>query len=125
MLLNEKTIWTPDNSDLLKYKAKIESGDILVGQELFMELNNLENDLKNNDEYFYDVSDARLRMDFMENCIRLTKSPYYGKPMVLMDWQKAFIETLYSFKLKRELVEEKKIIDRFKKALLLIARKNS
>ena len=125
MLLNEKTIWTPDNSDLLKYKAKIESGDILVGQELFMELSNLEDDLKNNDEYFYDVSDARLRMDFMENCIRLTKSPYYGKPMVLMDWQKAFIETLYSFKLKRELVEGKKVIDRFKKALLLIARKNT
>lgn len=125
MLIQSKTIWTPDNSDLLKYKAKIESGDILVGQELFMELSNLEDDLRNNDEYFYDVSDARLRMDFMQNCIRLTKSPYYGQPMVLMDWQKAFIETLYSFKLKRELVEKKKVIDRFKKALLLIARKNT
>lgn len=118
-------IWTPDNSCLLLYKAKIECGEILVGQELFQELCNLEDDLFHNDEYYYDTTAARLRMDFMEGCIRLTKSPYYGMPMVLMDWQKAFIEALYSFKMARELKDKKKVIDRFKKALLLIARKNT
>lgn len=115
--------WTPDNSDLLRYKAEIELGNIVAGQELISELNNLADDLQN-DEYYYDVNAARLRMDFMQNCIRLTKSPYYGKPMTLMLWQKAFIEALYSFKMARELVDNQKIIDRFKKALLLIARKN-
>lgn len=125
MLLQEKSkVWNADNSNLLRYKAEIECGNILVGQELYTELKNLAEDF-NNDEYYYDTDAARLRMDFMENCIKLTKSPFYGKPMVLMLWQKAFIETLYSFKLTRELKDNGKIIDRFKKALLLIARKNT
>ena len=124
MLLQEKSkVWNPDNSNLLKYKAEIECGNIIVGQELYTELKNLAEDFSN-DEYYYDTDAARLRMDFMENCIKLTKSPFYGKPMVLMLWQKAFIETLYSFKLTRELKDNGKVIDRFKKTLLLIARKN-
>lgn len=118
-------IWTPDNSALLRYKAEIDCGKILVGQELYQELENLVDDLFHNDEYYYDTSAANLRMDFMQGCIRLTKSPFYGKPMILMDWQKAFIEALYSFKMSRELKDHGKVIDRFKKALLLIARKNT
>lgn len=117
--------WTADNSNLLRYKAEIDCGNILVGQELYLELVNLEEDILHNDEYYYDTADADIRMDFMENCIKLTKSPYYGKPMVLMQWQKAFIEALYSFKMARELKDNNKVIDRFKKALLLIARKNT
>ena len=118
-------IWTPDNSNLLRYKAEIEEGKILVGQELYMELENLEDDLLHNDEYYYDTADANLRMNFMENCVKLTKSPYYGKPMILMLWQKAFIEAMYSFKMAKDLKDYDKIIDRFKKVLLLIARKNT
>ena len=83
-----------------------------------MELDNLAEDFKN-DRYYYDVSDAILRMDFMENCVRLTKSPYYNKPMVLMLWQKALIEAIYSFKMSETGLR------RFKKILLLIARKNT
>lgn len=125
MLINEKKIWTPDNSKLLEYKATIEAGEIITGHELFMELENLEDDLFHNDEYYYDTTDANLRMDFMENCIKLTKSPYYGMPMILMLWQKAFIEASYSFKMAKDLKDFNKIIDRFKKILLLIARKNT
>lgn len=124
MLINSKEIWTPDNSALLRYKAEIDAGEILVGRELYQELENLVEDF-NNDEYYYNTDAANLRMDFMENCIKLTKSPYYGKPMILMLWQKAFIEALYSFKMARELKDNKKEIDRFKIALLLIARKNT
>ena len=89
-----------------------------------MELDNLEEDLKS-DRYIYDRSDALLRMDFMEHCVRLTKSPYYNKPMVLMPWQKALIEALYSFKMAEESKNRGMWIDRFKKLLLLIARKNT
>lgn len=117
-------IWTPDNSFLLEYKERIGAGEIIAGEELWQELENLAEDF-HNDEYYYNTDAARLRMDFMEGCIRLTKSPFYGKPMKLMLWQKAFIETLYSFKMARELKDNKKEIDRFKKALLLIARKNT
>lgn len=118
MLVNEKKIWTPDNSFLLEYHGRIGAGEIIVGQELWQELENLCEDF-HNDEYFYDTTDALLRMDFMENCVRLTKSPFYNKPMVLMLWQKAFIETIYSFKMADT------SFDRFKKILLLIARKNT
>ena len=125
MLVAEHKIWTPDNSYLLRYKAEIDEGNILVGQELYMELENLVDDLFHNDEYFYNTDASNLRMDFMENCIKLTKSPFYGQPMVLMLWQKAFIETVYSFKMAKDFAERGQLIDRFKKILLLIARKNT
>ena len=118
MLIKEKKIWTPDNSFLLEYHARIECGEIIVGQELWQELQNLKEDFLN-DVYYYDTKDALLRMNFMENCVRLTKSPYYNKPMVLMLWQKAFIEAVYSFKMSET------TFDRFKKVILLIARKNT
>lgn len=124
MLIQENKIWTPDNSYLLEYRERAKSGEIIIGQELRKELDNLAEDF-NNDEYYYDRETALLRMDFMENCVRLTKSPYYNKPMVLMLWQKAFIEAIYSFKMAREYTERKQTIDRFKKILLLIARKNT
>ncbi len=125
MLIEKNTIWTPDNSNLLKYKAEIECGNIIAGMELIMELENLEEDLKHNEEYYYNTDAANIRMDFMENCIKLTKSPYYGKPMQLMLWQKAFIEAFFSFKMSKDLKDSGKVIDRFKKLLLLIARKNT
>ena len=118
VLINHKTIWTPDNSFLLRYRAEAETGDVIIGQELWSELDNLAEDM-GNDRYIYDDSDAKLRMHFMEHCIRLTKSPYYNKPMVLMLWQKALIEAFYSFKFAET------GSDRFKKLLLLIARKNT
>ena len=118
------TKWSADNSSLIEYKERIDAGEIIAGMELRMELDNLVSDIQENDEYIYNTDAALLRMDFMENCVRLTKSPFYGKPMVLMLWQKAFIEALYSFKMAREWKEGREI-DRFKKALLLISRKNA
>ena len=113
-----KKIWTPDNSYLLEYHARIETGEIIVGRELWQELENLKEDILT-DAYIYDTQDALLRMDFMEKCVRLTKSPFYNKPMVLMLWQKAFIEAVYSFKMTDTTLR------RFKKVLFLIARKNT
>lgn len=118
MLIKEKKIWTPDNSYLLEYHARIETGEIIVGYELWQELENLKADMLN-DEYYYDTGDALLRMDFLEKCVRLTKSPFYNKPMILMLWQKAFIEAIYSFKMSETTFR------RFKKIILLIARKNT
>ena len=124
ILIKENTIWTPDNSYLLEYRARAESGEIIIGQELWTELDNLAEDMQD-DRYIYDRSDALLRMDFMEHCVRLTKSPFYNQPMVLMLWQKALIEALYSFKMAKDSKERGIWIDRFKKLLLLIARKNT
>lgn len=118
MVIIERTIWTPDNSYLLEYRARAETGEIIIGQELWQELENLNEDF-HNERYFYNTDAARLRMDFMEHCVRLTKSPFYNKPMILMLWQKAWIEALYSFKMAET------GYDRFKKTILLIARKNA
>lgn len=124
MLIINKTIWTPDNSFLLEYRERAGTGEIIIGQELWQELENLADDF-HNERYYYDTDMAMERMDFMENCVKLTKSPFYGQPMVLMLWQKALIECLYSFKMSRESQERNLIINRFQKLLLLIARKNT
>ena len=110
--------WTPDNSFLLRYRERCRCGDEVIGQELMIELDNLYEDLIS-ERFLYDTAQARLRMDFMENCIRLTKSPYYNKPMVLMDWQRALTEAVYSFKMPQTGLR------RFQKVLLLIGRKNT
>lgn len=113
---------------LLQYREAIRRGEIIAGVELITELDNLIADL-DNPRYIYDSTDAEQRIDFMENCIRLTKSPFYGKPMKLMLWQKAFIETVYSFKLADRTYTDadgnEKHVDRFQKIVLLIARKNA
>lgn len=115
--------YTADNSFLIKYKEECASGKILIGKELYLELKNLTKDMKN-DEYIYNTRDSDLRIEFIEKAIKLTKSPFYGKNMILLLWQKALIETMYSFKMAKEYIDNKEVIDRFKKVVLLIARKN-
>ena len=102
---------------LFDYWNACKSGEILVGQEMMTNLNSLIDDYTSG-EYVYNTDEADLRIKFIENCIKLTKSPFYGQPMKLMLWQKAFIEVLYSFKMQDG-------TDRFRRALLLIARKNT
>lgn len=104
------------NGFLENYYSKCLSGEIVAGQELLTELEKLISDLES-DEYTYNTTDADKRIDFIENCLCLTKSPFYGKPFKLELFQKAFISVLYGFKMADG-------TDRFQKALLLIARKN-
>ena len=105
------------NGYLEEYYDQIMTGQIVAGYELKDELARLLEDM-NDDRYIYDTRDADLRMDFMENCVKLTKSPFYGQPMILMLWQKAFISAAYGFKMLDS-------TDRFRRILLLIARKNT
>lgn len=106
------------NGYLEEYHQKIMNGEILAGQELKCELDKLIEEL-DDDRYIYDTRDVDLRMEFMENCVRLTKSPFYGQQMILMLWQKAFISAMYGFKMPEDYT------DRFRRVLLLIARKNT
>lgn len=91
---------------------------IIVGQEMLQALEMYVADL-DNPKYIYDTRKANRCIEFIERFCKLTKSPFYGKPVKLMLWQKAFIETLYSFK-KADSGNE-----RFKKVLMLIGRKNT
>lgn len=104
------------NGHLEKYYNDCVSGINVVGAELMIELEHLISDM-DDDRYIYDTTAADIRIDFIENVIHLTKSPFYGQPMKLLSFQKAFISALYGFKMADG-------VDRFQRALFLIARKN-
>lgn len=104
------------NGYLEEYFNSCNNREIIAGQELLTELERLIDDMQS-EKYIYDTTDADLRIDFIENVVRLTKSPFYGQPMKLMLFQKAFISALYGFKMQDG-------TDRFQRALFLIARKN-
>ena len=116
------------NGYLEEYREAIKRGEIVAGYELITELDNLIADMQD-PRYIYDTTDADMRIDFMQNCIKLTKSPFYGKPMILMLWQKAFISAVYGFKMADKTYIDSygqtKNVDRFQKVVLLIARKNT
>lgn len=108
-------------SYLVEYREAIRSGEIKAGVEMIMELDNLIADL-DDPQYRYDTEKANLTIFFIENCVKLTKSPFYGVPMRLLLWQKALIEVAYSFKVQN--IDTGAWVDRFQEILLLIARKN-
>lgn len=105
------------HSYLLEYYNIIKSGEIIAGRELIQELENLITDLDNPD-YYFDNKDSEFRINFIERFCKHTKSPFFGKSFILELWEKAFIESFYSFKFSETKLR------RFKKAILLIARKN-
>ena len=105
------------NGCLEEYYQQICDGKIIAGRELKTELAKLIEEMDDN-RYVYDCTVPDERMVFMENCIKLTKSPFYGQPMVLMPWQKAFISVVYGYKMADG-------TDRFRRVLLLISRKNT
>lgn len=104
------------NFYLEKYYQSCKAGETVVGVELLLELEALIED-QQSDDYIYNTTDADKRIDFIENCIRCTKSPFYGQPMKLLPFQKAFISALYGFKMTDG-------TDRFQRCLFLLARKN-
>ncbi len=95
---------------------------LIVGEEMKQNLQNLIEE-KESGEYIYDTTFSDILIGFMENCIRLTKSPFFNVPMKLMLWQKAWLECLFSFKAYDS--DLKKYVDRFTETLLLIGRKNT
>ena len=109
-----------EDTYLYKYREEIRKGNIHAGYDMIQELDNLIEDFLSG-EYVFDVRDAYMRIDFIESCIKLTKSPFYGKPMQLILWQKALIEVAYSFKMMS--IDTKELVDRFQEILLIIARK--
>lgn len=106
-----------ETSFLGAYIAAAESGDVVIGYELYQELCNLREDVIS-ERYIYNPQKAKLRIKFMQDCVLGTKSPFTGKKIDWMLWELAYIETLYSFQMPDT------GFDRFQKSLLLVARKN-
>lgn len=102
---------------LEEYWELIRKREIIVGYWIRKEVQNLIEDLQDG-RYFYDTREAEKRIRFQETLCFQSKQPYYMKPLVLMPWQKAFWEALYSFRM-----DETKL-RRFTESLLEVARKN-
>lgn len=102
---------------LEQYHDLIERNEVVVGYWIKKEIRNLIDDL-DDPAYIYDTAEAHKRIKFMQTLCLQSKHPYFNKPIVLMPWQLAFIEALYSFKMKDTGLR------RFVEALLEIGRKN-
>jgi phage terminase large subunit-like protein len=102
---------------LEEYDALIKSGDIIAGHWIKAEVRNLIRDLQDS-QFVYDTTEADKRIRFIESLCLQSKAPYYMQPLILVPWEKAFYEALYSFRMadsgRRRFIE----------ALLEIARKN-
>ena len=99
------------------YADMIERGEVIVGEYIEKEINNLLKDLSDS-RFVYDTREAERRFAFEQKFCLQSKAPFYNKPIKLMAWQMAFFEPLYSFHWadtgRRRFVE----------SLLLVARKN-
>lgn len=104
------------NGYIEAYWKEIQDGVVVVGQEIIQIMTTLLEDMED-PAYIYDTSDADRRIDFIQGCLRLTKSPYYDKPFILESFQKAFVSALYGFHMKDG-------TQRFRRALFLVGRKN-
>ncbi|MBR4859351.1 MAG: terminase large subunit [Clostridia bacterium] len=102
---------------LESYYEMICKGDVIAGYYLRKQVENLLNDM-DNPAYIYDTTEADKRIKFMESYCLQSKDPFYMKPVVLMPWQKAFWESVYSFKMADTGFR------RFWEVLLEVARKN-
>ena len=99
------------------YADMIEAGDVIVGEWIYKEVENLLRDLSD-PRFIYDTKEAERRFAFQQKCCLQSKRPYYNKPIELMPWQMAFWEPLYSFRWRDTGLR------RFNEALLEVARKN-
>lgn len=66
-----------ETSFLGAYIAAAENGDIVIGYELYQELCNLREDIIS-ERYIYNPEKAKLRIQFMRDCVLCTKSPFTG-----------------------------------------------
>jgi len=109
------------HSWLLEYIARCRWGDEIVGRELMMWLDTLETFFDHPD-IRVEFTDAHKRIKFVETQCKHFEAPFAGKPFILMLFQKAFIESIYIFKIYDE--EMEKWVKKHTDNLLLVARKN-
>lgn len=106
---------------LLEYIQKCKSGEIIIGHELMLQLDML---LEHFDDssVTIDFEDAHKRIKFIETKCKHSEAPFAGKPFILLLYQKAFIEAIYSFKIYDE--ELGRLVRLYQDVLFLVSRKS-
>lgn len=110
-----------DHSFLLQYISQCKSGEILIGHELMEQLDIL---LLHFDDpkITIDLDDAHKRINFIESKCKHFEAPFAGKTFILMLFQKAFIEAIYTFKIFDD--EIGRLVRLYQDVLYLVSRKN-
>jgi len=109
------------HSHLLEYINKCKSGDIIIGQELMIMLDVLLSHY-DNPEIKVDYTEAHKRIKFIETQCRHFEAPFAGKPFKLELFQKAFIESIYSFLIYDD--EAGRYVRLYQDILFVVGRKN-
>lgn len=99
------------------YWDMIQRGEVQVGYWMRLAVQNLIDDL-DDPRYIFDTTESDRRIAFEEKLCLQSKEPYYMKPIILLPWEKAWWEALYSFKM-RDTKQR-----RFTEGLMKVARKN-
>lgn len=106
---------------LMQYIEKCKKGEIIIGHELMQQLDILVTHF-DDPEITVDFSDAHKRIKFIEEKCKHSEAPFAGKPFLLLLYQKAFIEAIYSFKIFDE--EIGRLVRLYQDMLFLVGRKN-
>ena len=115
------------NSYILEYYNKIKSGEIIVGNELLMMLERLKKEItdpiyQNINNIKIDFEESNKRIRFIEAECKHFEAPYAGKPFILVLFQKAFIEAIFSIQIFDE--ELGRYVRKYQDILFLVGRKN-
>lgn len=100
-----------------EYYGKIDKGEIVASKRVKAIYKRLVEEIDNPGKYHFDIRKAQRPIDFIQRFCKQSKGDWYGKPIRLLLFQKAFIQALYGF------VDDKGI-RKYKEAFFLVARKN-
>lgn len=106
---------------LLKYIYECREGNIIIGKELTIMLDRLL-DYFDDPDIEVDFSESEKRIKFIETKCKHYEAPFAGKPFILMLFQKAFIESIYSFLIWDD--EVGRLVRLHQEVLFLVGRKN-
>ena len=115
------TEYNGTHSWLLEYISKCRLGEIIVGHEIQMEFDRILEDF-NDPSIKVEFEDAHKRIKFIETKCKHSEAPFAGKPFILELFQKAFIESIYIFKVFDE--ELGRYVRLIQEVLFMVARKN-
>ena len=111
---------TSEHSYIREYWEDIQSGRTIVGYYVKKQMERLIKEL-DDPKYKIDLAESEKRIKFIEKECRHSEAPFAGKPFLLMTFQKAIIEALFSIKCYNE--ELKRYVRKYQELLLVIARK--
>ena len=116
-----------ERSWILKYIDLIDDEEIIVGEELYLQLEKLKKELTDpiyqnimNIKIDFEASEKRIK--FIENECKHFEAPHAGKPFILEIFQKAFVEAIFAIKIYDE--EVGRYIRKYQDILFLVGRKN-